>query len=158
MTHQSTEIGRPMRRAANTTDWREEAVCATVDPELFFPAGISLEAVAQTEKAKQVCRTCPVRDLCLDWALKTRQGSGVWGGLDEWQRALIVRPAMSPMDWCRANQELIEKRRAAGVSWGKLALELGVRADNVRRAVAGFEAVRAAQAAQLDAASKAVSA
>ena len=37
-------------------DWRHEAACREVDPELFFPIGNSGPALLQIEEAKQVCR------------------------------------------------------------------------------------------------------
>lgn len=49
--------------------------CRTADPELFFaqdPEGI--------ERAKQVCRPCPVRVECLAGALGRLEPWGVWGG------------------------------------------------------------------------------
>ncbi|MGH8908233.1 MAG: WhiB family transcriptional regulator [Egibacteraceae bacterium] len=51
---------------------------------------ISPTALAQIERAKAVCRDCPVATQCLAWALQTRQDAGVWGGLtdDDERRAL----------------------------------------------------------------------
>ena len=33
-------------------DWRDQAACLTVDPELFFPVGNTGPALAQLEEAK----------------------------------------------------------------------------------------------------------
>ena len=41
-------------------DWRHEAACRDVDPELFFPIGNTGPALLQIEEAKQVCRRCTV--------------------------------------------------------------------------------------------------
>ena len=62
-------------------DWRHEAACREVDPELFFPIGNSGPALLQIEEAKQVCRRCPVIEQCRRHALATREPYGVWGGL-----------------------------------------------------------------------------
>ncbi|WP_126635056.1 WhiB family transcriptional regulator [Embleya hyalina] len=67
-------------------DWRSAAACTHEDPELFFPVGNSGPAAEQIDRAKSVCRRCPVIDRCLSWAMATRQESGVWGGLDEDER------------------------------------------------------------------------
>jgi WhiB family redox-sensing transcriptional regulator len=64
------------------TDWREEAVCRDEDPELFFPIGHTGPARLQAEKAKAVCRRCPVMLECLAWATGQGLDSGVWGGVD----------------------------------------------------------------------------
>ncbi|MER6163006.1 WhiB family transcriptional regulator [Streptomyces violaceorubidus] len=72
-------------------DWREHAACRTEDPDLFFPIGTTGPAALQTEQAKAVCRTCPVREQCLRWALDTGQTIGVWGGTSELERRALKR-------------------------------------------------------------------
>ena len=74
--------------------WRLLAACADYDPDLFFPIGSSRPASRQTERAKAVCAKCPVRLECLDWAQTTGQTHGVWGGLDEEQRAAQKEPLL----------------------------------------------------------------
>jgi WhiB family redox-sensing transcriptional regulator len=71
--------------------WSPYARCVGEDPELFFPVGTSVSALAQAEVAKAVCAACPVRTDCLEWALVTCQDAGVWGGLDEEERREIRR-------------------------------------------------------------------
>jgi WhiB family transcriptional regulator, redox-sensing transcriptional regulator len=39
--------------------------------------------------AKAVCRTCPVRVPCLDFAMATNQDAGVWGGTSEEERRAL---------------------------------------------------------------------
>jgi len=65
------------------------AACRTEDPELFFPIGTTGPAVQQTEDAKAVCRRCDVVDACLEWALRTGQDAGVWGGLSDVERRAL---------------------------------------------------------------------
>ncbi|GGS09007.1 transcriptional regulator WhiB [Streptomyces humidus] len=72
-------------------DWREHAECRTEDPDLFFPIGTSGPALLQTEQAKAVCRRCPVREPCLEWAMETDQTLGVWGGTSETERRALKR-------------------------------------------------------------------
>jgi len=72
-------------------DWRNKAACLDEDPELFFPIGYTGPAVAQTANAKAVCRRCTVTAECLTWALDTRQGYGIWGGLDDRERVSLLR-------------------------------------------------------------------
>lgn len=74
-------------------DWRSEAACLNVDPELFFPIGNTGPAVAQVAEAKAVCRECSVESECLQWALANNQDSGVWGGLSEEERRSLKRRA-----------------------------------------------------------------
>lgn len=72
-------------------DWRQHAACRREDPDLFFPIGTSGPALLQTEQAKAVCRRCPVRESCLEWAMETDQTLGVWGGTSENERRSLKR-------------------------------------------------------------------
>ncbi|MDQ0815055.1 WhiB family redox-sensing transcriptional regulator [Streptomyces sp. B3I7] len=72
-------------------NWRDRAACRTEDPDLFFPVGTTGPALLQIEEAKSVCRGCPVRDECLEWALEAGQDIGVWGGLTELERRALKR-------------------------------------------------------------------
>jgi WhiB family redox-sensing transcriptional regulator len=81
-----------MRTSMAYSSWSELAACRSVDPELFFPVSEIGPARHQVATAKAVCGECPVSQLCLDYALSTRQAHGVWGGLtvDE-RRAAAAR-------------------------------------------------------------------
>jgi WhiB family redox-sensing transcriptional regulator len=37
-------------------------------------------------RAKAICAACPVKAMCLGWALSTREPYGVWGGLSADER------------------------------------------------------------------------
>ncbi|CAN5348062.1 WhiB family transcriptional regulator [soil metagenome] len=71
--------------------WRNRSACLDEDPELFFPVGTTGPALEQTERAKAVCRACPVINECLEWALDSNQDAGVWGGLNEDERRTLRR-------------------------------------------------------------------
>jgi len=60
--------------------------CWDCDPDMFFP-----ELPADVERAKAICRDCPVRRACLEAALERREPWGVWGG--EWfdQGVVVAR-------------------------------------------------------------------
>jgi WhiB family transcriptional regulator, redox-sensing transcriptional regulator len=60
------------------------AACTGTDPEVFY---VAPELSAE---AKAICRPCPARDKCLEWALR-HEDWGVWGGLDENQRLSLKR-------------------------------------------------------------------
>jgi WhiB family redox-sensing transcriptional regulator len=58
--------------------WRDRAACrdvVTADYDPFFAdtAELQVEAIA-------ICATCPVRDDCLTFAVRTGQHYGIWGG------------------------------------------------------------------------------
>jgi WhiB family redox-sensing transcriptional regulator len=66
--------------------WADSAGCANADPDLFFPP-----SGADTGYARSICRSCPVRRQCLDYALHTGQKHGIWGGMTESQRRRLRR-------------------------------------------------------------------
>jgi WhiB family redox-sensing transcriptional regulator len=66
--------------------WRQHAACRGLEPEVFYP--VSEE---QTEEARAICRECPVREPCLEYALANRERDGVWGGATERERRRMIR-------------------------------------------------------------------
>lgn len=77
----------------NSNDWRNAAACIEEDPELFFPKGTEGPWGLQIEQAKAICRTCPVVDSCLQFALTEDVDEGVFGGLTAKERASLNRSA-----------------------------------------------------------------
>jgi WhiB family transcriptional regulator, redox-sensing transcriptional regulator len=71
--------------------WRNVAACLNEDPELFFPVGTTDPAFLQIERARVVCLRCEVVETCLEWAIESRQDTGVWGGLSSEQRRNLKR-------------------------------------------------------------------
>ncbi|WP_082058546.1 MULTISPECIES: WhiB family transcriptional regulator [Acidithrix] len=71
--------------------WRPRALCKDYEPTLFFPVGVTGEAEVQIRSAKVVCARCPVAMQCLEFALRTNQEYGIWGGKDEEERRVIRR-------------------------------------------------------------------
>lgn len=67
-----------------TADWAG-ALCAEVDPELWFPEQPGDRARA----AKAICAECPLRARCLDVALADSSLLGVWGGTSAAQRQAL---------------------------------------------------------------------
>ena len=67
-------------------NWMDDAACTTTDPELFFQ---EKEGWASAEMAKAICGTCPVRDICLQYALDNDINEGIWGGLTARDRAAL---------------------------------------------------------------------
>lgn len=88
------------------SDWRHQALCRDVDPEIFFPTGEEHFAgkpptaafLAQAAEAKKVCDRCPVMTDCRSWAVSTGQPFGVSGGTTAYERADLrpVQPRRRP--------------------------------------------------------------
>lgn len=67
------------------SDWRAEARCRGLDPEMFFP-----ERGDHAGELRAICGECPVIDPCRDWALH-HESLGFWGGTTEAERRRIRR-------------------------------------------------------------------
>lgn len=68
--------------------WRDYAKCRGLDPEIFFPPEEEEEAA---EEAIEICNTCQVQEICLEWAIARREKEGVWGGSTVRERRRIIR-------------------------------------------------------------------
>lgn len=68
--------------------WTEQAICASTDPEAFFPDKGGSDHVAIS-----VCRRCPVASECLDYAVLHNEIHGVWGGVAAKARRGLGRAA-----------------------------------------------------------------
>lgn len=79
-----TSVSPRVRINVVSTDWLDEAACASLDPELFFSHNYSDAAV-------ETCEGCPVRGACLRYAIETNQEFGLWGGLSAQQRRTMGR-------------------------------------------------------------------
>ena len=73
------------------TNWRADAACAGLDPEIWFPDHVTVEGVERTAEAKQVCATCPVCTDCLEYALAAHEPYGIWGGMTKQERRNFAR-------------------------------------------------------------------
>lgn len=74
-------------------EWQERAKCRGTDSELFFLPYKARNAEKRNRiiEAKKVCSGCPVIGECLTYALDTQQEFGVWGGMSEDERKVILR-------------------------------------------------------------------
>jgi WhiB family redox-sensing transcriptional regulator len=61
-------------------DYWDEASCASVDMELFFPERSSKDQ-PHISQVKMICMSCPIRTKCLQFALDENEQFGVWGGM-----------------------------------------------------------------------------
>lgn len=114
---ESPVAGLTTRPAAGTT-WRERALCAETDPEIFFP-----ERGYSQKDALAVCGRCPVRAECLQWALAHGE-RGIWGGTTERARRRMGGASPhDPVEQERTREILALTRQ--GLSAAEIAVRLG---------------------------------
>ncbi|MCP2165773.1 WhiB family transcriptional regulator [Goodfellowiella coeruleoviolacea] len=78
---------------ADIWDWQLRGSCRGMDSAFFFhPDGERGPARARREaRAKAVCQTCPVLEMCRKHALTVQEPYGIWGGLSESERDAIIK-------------------------------------------------------------------
>ncbi len=84
-----------MSSALGTTElWQTKAACRGPHAaSIFFPPSQVervQDRVEREARAKAICGQCSVRRECLDYALRGREPHGVWGGLNELERASMA--------------------------------------------------------------------
>ena len=68
------------------TEWMAEGNCRDEPASTFFPSdGVGVDV------ARRICADCPVREPCLEYALRNGIDHGVWGGTSERERRRIAR-------------------------------------------------------------------
>lgn len=83
--------------------WQQDAACLGLfkdtGEDLFFPPdnpggpkagkGVAGET-ARIKEARALCKMCPVRQKCLDYALQ-HECTGIWGGTTDSERRKLLR-------------------------------------------------------------------
>ncbi len=87
--------------------WAQHGACRGVDPDLLFVSG------AAQHQSKRICDNCPVRLDCLAEALNNRIEFGVWGGLTERQRRVVLARRPDVHSWRPVLEKLTARQDAA---------------------------------------------
>lgn len=73
----------------NYPNWHKQARCIDQPQEIFFGNETDetsnkrhrpILTMSEVKRAKAICDRCPVRKLCLEFALTNHEEYGVWGG------------------------------------------------------------------------------
>lgn len=83
---------RPPPPVTENWEWQLCAACRGMDVEIFYhpPGERRHDRDDRVDRAKRICHQCPVIGECADHALKTMEPCGVWGGLSEDDRAIVL--------------------------------------------------------------------
>lgn len=86
MSKHAEQLLRQLNKAISETD--EGAPCEGADG-IFFPEGHESMIRAATLEAKLICRKCPFRILCGQYALAAEEPYGIWAGMTPEERRAI---------------------------------------------------------------------
>lgn len=112
---------------ARGVDWRAFARCKA-QPETFriIEDEDGNEPNYPTAEQALCCQLCPVRTVCLEYALDANEQAGVWGGMTTYQRRLLSRVySRKSCPGCSSKEIIVEGYgsrthevcTACGVSW-----------------------------------------
>ena len=74
-----------MKESLLDRSWVSEAACKGVDVNVFHPVrGVGMHE--DQSLATRYCAECPVKQSCLEYAVKGLIKVGIWGGLSSKQR------------------------------------------------------------------------
>lgn len=109
------------------TNWRDRAACRVGDAGLFFPGPNT-----STAEVKRLCRSCPVRQECLQDALDSNDVyAGIRAGLSADERRVLIRQRPKPAK--ADHTDAIIRLHLKHWSRPAIALRLGVDAGKVAR-------------------------
>lgn len=73
-------------------EWQLHGACRGMDSAYFFHPDGERGATRQVraDRAKAICRSCPVIEECRRHAIAAREPYGIWGGMTEDERRALV--------------------------------------------------------------------
>lgn len=78
------------KQLQNALDVVGEVPCQSA-PDMFFPVKGEFMSNQMLSYAKKLCTGCPIRQICLDYAVDCGETEGVWGGVGAGQLRDIRR-------------------------------------------------------------------
>lgn len=93
--------------AVQRDDWTMRAKCRGMEDALFPEA-------SDQKRARLLCSGCPVRFECLAEALDNRIEWGIWGGMTERERRLLLRQRTDVTSWSAVLIPKADKSADAG--------------------------------------------
>jgi WhiB family transcriptional regulator, redox-sensing transcriptional regulator len=91
------------------TNWRAASACLNADPDMFFPVAVGTAASKQVSLALRICEGCAVRQHCLDFAMRSGEKDGIWGGTTPEERIRARRASHRRLS-VRARRAAAESR------------------------------------------------
>jgi WhiB family transcriptional regulator, redox-sensing transcriptional regulator len=86
------EITRLPKPVSEEWAWQLEGSCRGTDSMVFFHPDAERGPArhAREERAKEICRACPVLTQCREHALAVQEPYGIWGAMGEGERRTLI--------------------------------------------------------------------
>lgn len=117
-----------LRNDLRGQEWRVQALCAKLgDPDMFHSSN-----AMESRNARKVCIDCPVRQQCLDYALKTQQRFGTYGGTTPTERSrMLGKKVHRPIQEQRLR--ISDSLMAQGHTLAEIAVRMGITLETLER-------------------------
>src|SRR3954465_8175597 len=93
LSSQRTSTGSQRTNAGAEVLWQEKAACKGPQAAVFFPPS-HLERKDEREeremRAKDICSEWRGQRAGIDYAIEVREPHGIWGGLSEVERKMVI--------------------------------------------------------------------
>ena len=76
--------------------WQHRGACRGPQAAVFFPPPQferKADRLERERRAKAICADCPACQECLEYAVAIREPHGIWGGLNETERRVLIEAA-----------------------------------------------------------------
>jgi len=88
-------LSLPSLKHVMSVFWRADAKCASLPKSVFFEYNsrtvTNKERQERTEYALGVCRECPVKEQCYEFAVRNCEPHGIWAGTFPDQRKALYK-------------------------------------------------------------------
>jgi len=88
--HLSNKAQKKFYELTKAIEKQGEVSCQSF-PDMMYEEAENIESRKTRHMIKQICALCPVRDLCLEYALEAKEEYGIWGGLTTRERQELIR-------------------------------------------------------------------
>ncbi len=88
--HLSNKANKKFLELTKSIDELGGVACQSF-PDMMYDEADNVESRHTQRIIKQICRECPVKDLCLDYAIAAGENYGIWGGLTTKERQELIR-------------------------------------------------------------------
>jgi Transcription factor WhiB len=82
---------------SHADDWHRQARCRGMPAETFYTDDYhrGRRRLDHVDHAKRICGSCPVQSRCREYAIRTQEPYGIWGGTTPRERVALLRSAQT---------------------------------------------------------------
>ena len=111
-----------------------EAECAKLDDKDFFFPDSQVEWAERLPRLTTLCKQCPHKAECLEFAIESSQEDGFWGGTTPDQRKYLRKSQIRRIRVNNREEQIVELL-SQGLTRSQVAEQLGIRYQYVSKVI-----------------------